>query len=190
MSDYTLTNGGPTCEGCKSPLFCSTEGFCNIKSWEATRKEWGTNAGEAVRVVRAANTKGKKFELCKDCKTPMYCEYVPGRGECAIDLGMKRMKKPESINQLADELVNGDRQNVYGDPHTNHQRIADLWNAYLSGSPSDVITPSDATVMMLLVKVARLMHTSDHKDTWVDIAGYAQVGYWCATKEVENQSDR
>ena len=73
MSDYTLKNGEPTCEGCKSPLFCSTEGFCNIKSWE--------------------NAKGKKFELCKDCQTPLYCEYVPGRGECAIDLGMKRMKK-------------------------------------------------------------------------------------------------
>lgn len=173
MSDYILKNGEPTCDGCKSPLFCSTEGFCNIKSWE--------------------NAKGKKFELCEECDTPLYCEYVPGRGECAIDLGMKRMeklKKSESINQLADELVNGDRQDVYGDPHTNHQRIADLWNAYLSGSPSDVIRPCDATVMMLLLKVARLMHSSDHKDTWVDIAGYAQVGYWCATKEVENQSDR
>jgi hypothetical protein len=185
MSDYTLKNGEPTCEGCKSPLFCSTEGFCNIKSWE--------------------NAKEKKFELCKDCKTPLYCEYVPGRGECAIDLGnalqilamkrmeklkMEKLKKSESINQLADELVNGDRQDVYGDPHTNHQRIADLWNAYLSGSPSDVIRPTDATVMMLLLKVARLMHSSDHKDTWVDIAGYAQVGYWCATKEVENQDDR
>lgn len=96
---------------------------------------------------------------------------------------MSTSRKAENVLERANELVNGDRQDVYGDPHTNHQRIADLWNAYLRGSPNDEITPVDAAVMMMLVKVGRIMHTSGHYDNWVDIAGYAQVGYWCAEGE-------
>jgi len=101
---------------------------------------------------------------------------------------MSSPRKAENVLEHANELVNGDRQDVYGDPHTNHQRIADLWNAYLSGSPNEQITPTDAAVMMMLVKVGRLMHTSDHLDTWVDIAGYAQVGYWCANQAQRQNS--
>ena len=98
---------------------------------------------------------------------------------------MPSPRKAENVLEIANDLVNGDRQDIYGDPHANHQRIADLWNAYLSGSSisHEKIMPADAAVMMLLVKVGRLMHTSDHLDTWVDIAGYAQVGYECAGGE-------
>lgn len=96
---------------------------------------------------------------------------------------MSTSRKTENVLERANELVNGDRQDVYGDPHANHQRIADLWNAYLSGSTNDKITPADVVAMMMLVKVSRLMNTSDHFDTWVDIAGYAQVGHWCVEGE-------
>ena len=102
-----------------------------------------------------------------------------------------------NILEKANELVNGDRQEDYGDPHTNHKRIADLWNSYLRGAQpfgyfasaedgrlvgeiSPGITATDAAVMMILVKVARLMQSPNHRDTWVDIAGYAEVGSRCA----------
>lgn len=99
-----------------------------------------------------------------------------------------------TILEQANELVNVDRQQDYGDPHTNHQRIADLWNAYLNGCRSQAgsdgyeYNATDAAVMMILVKVARLMQSPNHKDTWVDIAGYAEVGSRCAEKDYGHRS--
>jgi hypothetical protein len=100
-----------------------------------------------------------------------------------------------NILDQANELVNGDRQDDYGDPHTNHQRIADLWTTYIEGSASDrdgiserVVNATDAAVMMILVKVARLMQSPNHRDTWVDIAGYAEVGSRCAEKDYGNRT--
>lgn len=55
----------------------------------------------------------------------------------------------------------------------NHQRIADLWNAYLNGRRA-LIAPEDVAVMMILLKVARLGN-GYHRDSVVDIAGYAGV---------------
>jgi hypothetical protein len=37
------------------------------------------------------------------------------------------------------------------------------------------ITPYDVAMMMLLVKVARLMHSPGHQDSHIDIAGYASI---------------
>lgn len=74
------------------------------------------------------------------------------------------------------ELVGGERANDYGDKLTNHTRIADLWNYWLinQGKRAD-ITSYDVAMMMLLLKVARLMNTPGHRDSHVDIAGYASI---------------
>ena len=77
-------------------------------------------------------------------------------------------------------LVGGQRAQDYGDKTLNHQRIADLWNAWLTESrrkdwAEGYITAYDVAMMMLLVKVARLMHSPGHQDSHVDIAGYAAI---------------
>ena len=59
----------------------------------------------------------------------------------------------------------------YGDPETNHFRIAKLWNAY-AGTMLDA---RDVMIMMILVKIGRLMHTPTHRDSLVDIAGHAAL---------------
>ena len=64
------------------------------------------------------------------------------------------------------------REGVYGTPEENFQNIADLWKAYW-GAP---ISTHDVAVMMMLVKVARLMKSPYHYDSWVDICGYASLG--------------
>ena len=76
-----------------------------------------------------------------------------------------------SILTKAEELINGQRAKDYGDARENHQRIADLWNAYAG---TDFI-PDDVAVMMILLKIARLMENGYHEDTVTDIAGYAGV---------------
>ena len=72
-----------------------------------------------------------------------------------------------------------DRQKVYGTPQENHQRIATLWNAYLGGRfevHGLLIEPEDVALMQILLKIARLIETPDHADSWTDIAGYAAIG--------------
>lgn len=85
------------------------------------------------------------------------------------------MKASEMLIHTAG-LVGGQRAEDYGDKTINHQRIANLWNYWLNerGSPS-AITAYDAAMMMLMLKLARLMHSPGHQDSHVDIAGYASV---------------
>jgi len=78
-------------------------------------------------------------------------------------------------------VVGGQRAIDYGDKTQNHERIAHLWNMWMhethgksSGLVNDNhITAYDVAVMMLLLKIARLMHSPGHTDTHIDIAGYA-----------------
>lgn len=86
--------------------------------------------------------------------------------------------KPISILEQAQAVVHGPRRDAYGHPTPNHRRIADLWSAYIAGK-YDVkieLTPIDAVLMMEQVKIARLMQTPDHRDSWTDMAGYAACG--------------
>ncbi|MGZ6054500.1 MAG: DUF6378 domain-containing protein [Isosphaeraceae bacterium] len=78
-----------------------------------------------------------------------------------------------SILTTAEEIINGQRAKDYGDARENHQRIANLWNAYVF--PDRLFTPEDVAVMMILLKIARLMENGYHPDTVIDIAGYAGV---------------
>ncbi|QFG08638.1 hypothetical protein PBI_VANISOA_57 [Mycobacterium phage Vanisoa] len=77
-----------------------------------------------------------------------------------------------SILTKAEEIINGQRAQDYGDALENHQRIATLWNAYLQ---KPVVDHNDVAVMMILLKIARFMENGYHQDTVVDIAGYAGV---------------
>lgn len=81
----------------------------------------------------------------------------------------------ESILDEAVRITTGDRRRDYDHALPNHQRIADLWNAYLNlrkDSNAD-ISPLDVATMMILLKVARAAHTPT-RDSFVDIAGYAK----------------
>ena len=63
------------------------------------------------------------------------------------------------------------RGSAYGSPLINHQRIADLWSAYLRHD----IQPEQAAMMMALLKVARLIQSPEHADSIHDLAGYVEV---------------
>jgi hypothetical protein len=92
------------------------------------------------------------------------------------------MKSGEMLAKAAD-IVGGERAKDYGDKYVNHRRIADLWNMWLKESRkgdnalSDCpeIQAYDVAMMMLMVKIARLMHSPGHPDSHLDIAGYASI---------------
>ena len=88
------------------------------------------------------------------------------------------MKKTSDFLKKAIELVEGQRQEDYGDKTLNHQNIARLWTAYLDLD----ISPHDVAICMALVKVARLMH-SRKSDSYVDLAAYGAIAGEIAERE-------
>lgn len=84
---------------------------------------------------------------------------------------MSETKAPTVLEE-ANAAVYGPRQQAYGHPRENFARTARLWAAYL-----DIpVTAMDVAQMMVLLKIARLMETPSHRDSWVDMAGYAATG--------------
>ncbi|MGW1740464.1 DUF6378 domain-containing protein [Nocardia sp. NPDC001965] len=74
---------------------------------------------------------------------------------------------PDVLSE-AHALIWGDRENTYGDPRESFARIAGMWSAYL-GHP---VTPLDVANLMICMKVSRT-RTAYHRDSYVDIGGYA-----------------
>lgn len=77
------------------------------------------------------------------------------------------------ILDAARRCVCGDREQDYGSPESNFQRIADLWNAYWS---TNAIRAQDVAAMLALLKIARIRSGNAKEDNWVDLAGYAACG--------------
>ena len=81
------------------------------------------------------------------------------------------MKRAE-ILEAAQRCVCGNREQDYGTPERNFQRIAEMWTAYLN-SP---VTATDVAAMMALMKIARIASGHAKEDNWIDLAGYAACG--------------
>lgn len=72
------------------------------------------------------------------------------------------------------------RGKPYGGVEDNFERIARLWTAHLANRYNAhailKLDGTDVALMMVMLKVARLANDPAHRDSWVDIAGYAACG--------------
>lgn len=75
----------------------------------------------------------------------------------------------------AEKLINGQRQKDYGDKLQNFAQIAMLFQGVLATklAPTERITAEDVALLMMQVKIARLAKSPDHRDSILDVAGYA-----------------
>jgi hypothetical protein len=84
------------------------------------------------------------------------------------------MTKAPTIIQEASDITSGARNAAYGTPEDNFKRIARLWTAYLQNKGIEAeVSASDVGAMMRLMKEARIQNTPDHRDSFVDLIGYA-----------------
>jgi len=81
------------------------------------------------------------------------------------------MNRHETLTAAAD-LVHGERQKDYGTPQVNFARIAELWSPIFGGT----VKPGEVALALAQLKIARLIHTPTHADSWVDAAGYIAIG--------------
>ena len=88
------------------------------------------------------------------------------------------MTRKECLSK-ADECVNGKRQEDYGTPQDNFLNIAKLWSDYKGVD----FSPKDVSMMMALLKIARIATGTATEDSFVDLAGYAACGCEIATEK-------
>jgi len=81
------------------------------------------------------------------------------------------MKRDKLLDE-AKNLVNGPRARDYGDAYENHERVAQLWGTILGQD----VSVSQVYQCLMALKLARLIVSPTHTDSWVDIAGYASLG--------------
>lgn len=74
----------------------------------------------------------------------------------------------------AHEIIHGDRERTYGTPGRNLENIAELWRVFIDRKHGVALSIQieDVAMMMVLVKVARLIHSPRHRDSLIDVAGY------------------
>lgn len=68
----------------------------------------------------------------------------------------------------AQKLIYGARQKDYGPAKKNFEDIAAIWSVVI-GIP---ISAEQVALCMIGLKMARIVKTPGHRDSWVDIAGY------------------
>ena len=80
--------------------------------------------------------------------------------------------KPElTVLQEAESLIYGDREKDYGSATKNFSNIAAMWSVILGKE----ITKEQVVQCMIALKQCRLLNQPDHRDSWIDICGYAGV---------------
>jgi hypothetical protein len=67
--------------------------------------------------------------------------------------------------------VIADRRGTYGDPAASMATVAARWSVTL-GHP---VTPPEVMLCMIDLKLARLAHDPTHRDSIIDVIGYAAL---------------
>lgn len=92
----------------------------------------------------------------------------------------QKLSTRAGILDQAKKCVCGQREQDYGTPESNFKLIADLWNDYLKkerlGRSKAVVDAVDVSMMMALMKIARIKNGGGSGDSFVDLAGYAACG--------------
>ncbi len=83
----------------------------------------------------------------------------------------------ETILDEAARLTSKDRQAIYGKPSLDFSRTAGMLTSLLSSKLKDgeKITSLDIPLIMVCVKLSRLVQSPEHRDSLVDICGYANT---------------
>lgn len=98
----------------------------------------------------------------------------------ALYVYLTKTDKTDVKVTIADEaknIVAGARRSAYGKPEQNFERIAHFWTAYAKAKGWPVeFTAADISPLMRLMKEARIVESPGHRDSHVDLVGYALTG--------------
>ena len=101
-----------------------------------------------------------------------------------LTFGPLKMSHTEHFDKTLKSL-NDDRGAVYGHPADDFGRAAALIEV-VDECKDPIIRQN---LRMLCVKIARLIETPDHVDSWVDIGGYSRCGVMIIDRRREAASN-
>jgi hypothetical protein len=79
------------------------------------------------------------------------------------------MRAAAMLEHAADILA--ERRKTYGDPRLSMSAIAARWSITLGHA----VTPAQVVLCLMDLKLARLQHDPAHRDSMVDLIGYATM---------------
>lgn len=85
----------------------------------------------------------------------------------------------EEILMNATKCVCGQRERDYGKPEDNIGLISKLWSEYTG----QYISTVDVSMMMCMLKIARIKNGTMTEDSFVDLCGYGAIGGEIASQE-------
>lgn len=86
-----------------------------------------------------------------------------------------RRQEPQTVLTEARDIIAGDREQTHGEPAKNLSAIAAMWSPIFGAT----VTPEQVCLAMIALKVARAINSPQHRDHWVDIAGYVALAERC-----------
>lgn len=91
----------------------------------------------------------------------------------------------ERAKLLADaaEIVGNQRNLEYGEPAENLARTAAMMAAYLGTRTGSSIEAHDIAAFGIIIKLGRIANDPTKRDSWLDVCGYASIGYECIKKD-------
>jgi hypothetical protein len=98
-----------------------------------------------------------------------YYDVAENAGHPVLHQVIGRDRK--TIMKAASELMDGERAKDYGDAYEMHRRIAAGWSEILGVK----VEPHEAALCMAWVKIARLVETPGHEDSYVDLVAYGSL---------------
>lgn len=126
-------------------------------------------SAEVLAAEARINARPLAYPLCPTCNKILE--------DCGCDGLQKRLTiKGPGSSEMAEAcaLVNGTRQDDYGTPRSNYEGIAKVWSGILCNALKRDITPDEAALMMVGLKLQR--QAQKHKrDNLVDAHGYLLV---------------
>lgn len=84
-----------------------------------------------------------------------------------------------TVLRNANELINGDRAEMYGDASVAHDRIARVWSVILNTE----VNAHQVCLLLAAMKMVRASVNPEYTDSWIDMAGYAALGAEIVSKQ-------
>ncbi len=113
--------------------------------------------------------------------------------ERVIESEAERVQERKELLQEAIRAITKQRNNTYGPPTQDFQRTATINSSVgfriveADGTVRE-LKAHDVAIFMLGLKLSRLSWSPDHKDNWLDTAGYAGCGWECVVDEEREES--
>lgn len=109
----------------------------------------------------------------KEVESILFGTWHPNAFQLVPD-GSELEVKPVPILEEAARITSKDRQQVYGHPKDDFKKTVAMWNGLFESKLVQPFDERDFCLAMIAVKMSRLQKTPEHRDSLLDIVGYAR----------------